>query len=107
MLRRAVPAASLLRKPVPPGTVASGLLRTPMLLRTFASAAARSAPAPRACAPVFLAARRLCTGSAPTLDTPFISDSVPLPEGILGTVEELLVDVGDSVEEGDVIAVVE
>ena len=32
-------------------------------------------------------ARRL---SARTLDTPFISDTIPLAEGILGNVEEML-----------------
>ena len=42
-----------------------------------------------------------------TLDTPFISDTVPLAEGILGTVEELHCAVGDEVQEMDVIAVVE
>jgi len=45
--------------------------------------------------------------SARTLDTPFISDSIPLAEGILGTVEELVYSVGDSVSEDDVVAVVE
>uniref|UniRef100_A0A7S0EU20 Lipoyl-binding domain-containing protein n=1 Tax=Phaeocystis antarctica TaxID=33657 RepID=A0A7S0EU20_9EUKA len=45
--------------------------------------------------------------SVRTLDTPFISDSIPLAEGILGTVEELLCSVGDSVKEDDVVAVVE
>lgn len=42
-----------------------------------------------------------------TLDTPFISDTVPLAEGILGTVEELCCKPGDEVKESDVIAVVE
>ena len=44
---------------------------------------------------------------ADTLDTPFISDTVPLAEGVLGTVEELHVGPGDEVKEMDVIAVVE
>jgi len=44
---------------------------------------------------------------ADTLDAPFISDTVPLAEGILGTVEELLYSPGDDVKEMDVIAVVE
>ena len=42
-----------------------------------------------------------------TLDTPFISDSIPLAEGILGTVEELHLEVGSSVREDDVVAVIE
>ena len=48
----------------------------------------------------------LCT-KAPTLDTPFISDTIPLAEGILGHVEEMLCGVGQEVEENEVIAVVE
>ncbi|KAL1528465.1 hypothetical protein AB1Y20_009810 [Prymnesium parvum] len=44
---------------------------------------------------------------AGTLDTPFISDTVPLAEGVLGTVEELHLKPGDDVKEMDVIAVVE
>ncbi len=32
-----------------------------------------------------------------TLDTPFISDTIPLAEGVLGTVEELIAVVGQSV----------
>lgn len=39
--------------------------------------------------------------------TAFISDSVPLAEGILGTVEELHLSVGEAVQEYDVIAVIE
>ena len=42
-----------------------------------------------------------------TLDTPFISDTIPLAEGILGDVQELHKDVGDSVEELEIVAVVE
>ncbi|KAL3902575.1 MAG: hypothetical protein SGPRY_012007 [Prymnesium sp.] len=42
-----------------------------------------------------------------TLDTPFISDTVPLAEGVLGTVEELHCKVADEVKEMDVIAVIE
>eukprot|EP00966_Prymnesium_polylepis_P304888 7044074-Prymnesium_polylepis.1 len=42
-----------------------------------------------------------------TLDAPFISDTVPLAEGILGTVEELHCKPGDVVKEMEVIAVVE
>jgi len=42
-----------------------------------------------------------------TLDTPYISGDMPLPEGILGSVEELLLDVGDTVGEGDVVAVID
>ena len=41
------------------------------------------------------------------LRTPFISDTVPIPEGILGSIEELHLGVGDEVSEDDVIAVVE
>lgn len=32
-----------------------------------------------------------------TLDTPFISDTIPLAEGVLGTVEELYAKVGQPV----------
>ena len=32
-----------------------------------------------------------------TLNTPFISDTIPLAEGVLGTVEELLAEVGQSI----------
>ena len=46
-------------------------------------------------------------GKVPTLDTPFISDTIPLAEGTLGTVEELLLGIGQSVSENEVIAVVE
>ena len=46
-------------------------------------------------------------GSAPTLDTPFISDTIPLAEGVLGTVEEVLAEVGQAVDENEVVAVVE
>ena len=42
-----------------------------------------------------------------TLDTPYISGDMPLPEGILGSVEELLLEVGDMVSEGDIVAVVD
>lgn len=54
-------------------------------------------------------ARALCSGAAGarTLDTPFISDTIPLAEGILGHVQELLAEPGQSVEESEVIAVVE
>jgi pyruvate/2-oxoglutarate dehydrogenase complex dihydrolipoamide acyltransferase (E2) component len=41
------------------------------------------------------------------LDTPFISDSVPIPEGILGPVESLFLEVGDSCNENDVVAVID
>ena len=51
--------------------------------------------------------RCFSTASTNTLDTPFISDTIPLAEGILGTVEELMLEVGDSVVENEVIAVVE
>ena len=50
---------------------------------------------------------RLSGASPPVLRTPFISDTVPIPEGILGSIEELHLDVGDEVSEDDVIAVVE
>ena len=54
------------------------------------------------------ARRMLCSAPArPTLDTPFISDTIPLAEGRLGTVVELLADVGQSVGENEIIAVVE
>ena len=42
-----------------------------------------------------------------TLDTPFISDTIPLAEGVLGTVEEMLAEPGQAVEENEVVAVVE
>mmetsp|Transcript_39467 Transcript_39467/g.84112 ORF Transcript_39467/g.84112 Transcript_39467/m.84112 type:complete len:117 (-) Transcript_39467:501-851(-) len=42
-----------------------------------------------------------------TLDTPFLSDSVPLAEGIIGSVEELLLEVGQAVDEDEVIAVID
>ena len=35
--------------------------------------------------------------SMSTLNTPFISDTIPLAEGVLGTVEELLAEVGQSI----------
>jgi len=58
-----------------------------------------------------LLSRRLlrCSAAArvETLDTPFLSDSVPLAEGILGTVEELHLEVGSAVKEDDVIAVID
>lgn len=73
----------------------------PLLLRRSAGSAAP----PRALA----AGRRLLSagGKSPTLDCPFISDTVPLAEGILGTVEELHGEIGQSVSENEVIAVVE
>ena len=42
-----------------------------------------------------------------TLDTPFISDTIPLAEGILGTVEHLAKEPGARVETNEVIAAVE
>ena len=57
--------------------------------------------------PAALAPRVRCLCSAPTLNTPFISNSVPLAEGIMGRVEELLLEVGSTVEENDVIAVID
>mmetsp|Transcript_701 Transcript_701/g.1422 ORF Transcript_701/g.1422 Transcript_701/m.1422 type:complete len:132 (+) Transcript_701:384-779(+) len=61
--------------------------------------------------PLPLLSRRLlrCSAAArvETLDTPFLSDSVPLAEGILGTVEELHLEVGSAVKEDDVIAVID
>ncbi len=44
---------------------------------------------------------------AHTLDTPFISDTVPLAEGLIGPLEELLLAPGDAVQKDDVIAVVD
>ena len=49
--------------------------------------------------------RGFCSG--PTLDTPFISDTMPIPEGIIGPVEELFLEVGQSCEENEVIAVID
>lgn len=42
-----------------------------------------------------------------TVDTPLLSDSVPLPDGVLGTIEEVRVGPGDSIGENDVVAVVD
>ena len=42
-----------------------------------------------------------------TLDTPFISDTIPLAEGVLGRIEELIAEPGQRVEENEVVAVVE
>ena len=71
-------------------------------------AAAPHARALRCRATAATAARNLsAAASGPTLDTPFISDTIPLAEGELGTVEELMAEVGDSVSENEVIAVVE
>ena len=42
-----------------------------------------------------------------TLNTPFISDTIPLAEGTLGHVEEIMAEVGQQVEENEVVAVVE
>jgi biotin carboxyl carrier protein len=53
------------------------------------------------------AARWLGSSAPVTLDTPFISDTIPLAEGILGNIDSLLKEVGDSVEEDEVVAVVE
>ena len=60
------------------------------------------------CTPFVRRSRSLVSGGGRlTLDTPFISDTIPLAEGVLGTVEELLAEVGQSVVENEVIAVVE
>ena len=69
-----------------------GLLRVSRRVATFAQRS-NSLLTPRS-----LCARPLSTRK--TLDTPFISDTIPLAEGILGTVEELMVDVGQSVVRG-------
>lgn len=42
-----------------------------------------------------------------TVDTPYLSDSVPLADGILGVIEEIRVGPGDAVREGTVVAVVD
>ena len=58
--------------------------------------------------PVLTRARSApAAATAPTLDTPFISDTIPLAEGVLGTVEELLAEPGQSVDENEVVAVIE
>ena len=73
-------------------------------------AARRGALQTRRALPLF-AARALsaqaAAGSVPTLDTPFISDTIPLAEGVLGSVEEIIAEVGQSVDENEVVAVVE
>ena len=51
-------------------------------------------------------AARLCT-AARTLDTPFVSDTIPLAEGVLGTVDALMKEPGAAVEENEIIAAVE
>ena len=88
-------SASVLR--VSPLPLARPSLRTPF---------ARAAPLPLArVTPLW--ARCLSGAGPPVLRTPFISDTVPIPEGILGSIEELHLGVGDEVSEDDVIAVVE
>lgn len=47
------------------------------------------------------------TPGASTLDAPFISDTMPLAEGIIGELGEVCVAVGDAVVENDVIAIIE
>ncbi|KAJ1626152.1 hypothetical protein T492DRAFT_1034921 [Pavlovales sp. CCMP2436] len=42
-----------------------------------------------------------------TVNTPYLSDSVPLAEGILGVIEEFRVGPGDLVKEGTVVALVD
>lgn len=42
-----------------------------------------------------------------TVNTPYLSDSVPLADGILGVIEEIRVAPGDVVREGTVVAVVD
>lgn len=57
-----------------------------------------------------LARRALATAPTPgasTLDAPFISDTMPLAEGVIGELGELCVAVGDQVSENDVVAVIE
>ena len=72
-----------------------------MLLRAVAASSA--AALRRGGGTAAYARRRL----AHTLDTPFISDTVPLAEGLIGPVEELLLAPGDAVQKDDVIAVVD
>ena len=76
-------------------------------MSTMATATSRKAVAPgtigHAC---FL--RGLSTDTASntrTLDTPFISDTIPLAEGVLGRVEEMLAEVGQAVDENEVAGV--
>ena len=42
-----------------------------------------------------------------TIHTPFLSDSVPLADGVLGVIEEIRVQPGDKVKEGTVVMVVD
>ena len=56
---------------------------------------------------MILTVRRWLSSERVTLDTPFISDTIPLAEGVLGTVEAMLKDVGDKVDEDEVVSVVE
>ena len=76
-----------------------------LLVRTSRSLGARNA-LPRA-TEQYRRAFRVTGALNDTLDAPFISDTVPLAEGILGTVEELHCEIGDQVQEMDVIAIVE
>ena len=85
------------------------LLRWEMLVAGAATLralrVARARP-PGALAPLSQVWRRTLAHKA-TLDTPFISDTIPLAEGRLGTIEELFKAPGDAVEELEIIAVVE
>ena len=54
-----------------------------------------------------MTARASSSTARPTLDTPFISDTIPLAEGVLGTVEELLAEPGQAIEENEIVAVIE
>lgn len=63
-------------------------------------------PSARRALPHLARARFFATASAPpTLDTPFISDTIPLAEGNLGTVMEMLCEPGQEVDENEVMCV--
>ena len=90
--------------------VARALPRLARAHSSWAAPAARTLharPAAQGVEPLDTEPGRRPTASKDTLDTPFISDSVPLAEGVLGSVEEILLEVGQSVEEDEVIAVID
>lgn len=87
-----------------------------MKLTTESRGCRRKKMAARAAARAVTNSRRLTrlralatapTPGAVTLDAPFISDTMPLAEGVIGELGEVCVAVGDEVGEGDPIAIIE